>query len=71
SGSGALLGLLLGYLCVLLAALLWPTFPAQVPLLATLISPLAAVATGLLFSWLPARQAAGREPVASLRGGQL
>ena len=32
---------------------------------------LAAVATGLLFSWLPARQAAGREPVASLRGGQL
>ena len=56
---------------MLLAALLWPTFPAQVPLLATLISPLAAVTTGLLFSWLPARQAAARDAVESLRGGGL
>lgn len=71
SGSGALFGTLLGYGSVEIAARLWPTFPVTVPVLAAVIAPLAALATGLLFSWLPARQAASKEPVASLRGGQL
>ena len=50
---------------------LWPTFPATVPLLAALLAPCAALLTGLLFSWLPARQAAARDAVESLRGGGL
>ena len=71
SGAGALLGEVLGFLAVGLARWLWPTFPATVPLLAALLAPCAALLTGLLFSWLPARQAAARDAVESLRGGGL
>jgi putative ABC transport system permease protein len=71
SGCGALSGLIIGYLCVWAAALIWPSFPIEVPLLASLAATLAALGTGLLFSWLPARQAANKDAVASLRGGQL
>jgi len=70
SGSGALFGTLLGYLLVALAALVWPSFPAAVPLLATLCTIPAALLTGLFFSWLPASRAARQDPVTSLRSGQ-
>lgn len=71
AGLGALCGTLFGFLAVQVAAALWPSFPIQIPLWATLAAILAALATGLLFCWLPARQAAGKDAVISLRGGQL
>lgn len=71
SGLGALCGTLFGFLAVQVAAALWPSFPIQIPLWATLAAIVAALATGILFCWLPARQAAAKDAVASLRGGQL
>lgn len=71
STAGSLGGLLVGYFCVGVAAWLWPDFPIEVPWLATLMAPLAAMGTGVLFSWIPARQAASKDAVASLRSSQL
>lgn len=70
SGSGALFGTVLGYALVALAGVIWPGFPAAVPLLATFCTIPAAVLTGLFFSWLPASWAARQDPVSSLRSGQ-
>lgn len=70
SGGGAIMGTLLGYVLVALAALIWPSFPAAVPWLATLCTIPAALLTGLFFSWLPASRAARQDPVSSLRSGQ-
>ena len=69
-GSGALFGTALGYALVAIAGLIWPSFPAAVPLLATLCTLPAALLTGLFFSWLPASRAARQDPVSSLRSGQ-
>ncbi len=71
ASTGALCGTLLGFLAVQVAAMLWPSFPIQIPLWAALAAVAAALGTGLLFCWLPARQAAAKDAVASLRGGQL
>ncbi len=71
ASSGALCGTLIGFLAVQVAAALWPSFPIQIPLWAALAAVAAALGTGLLFCWLPARQAAAKDAVASLRGGQL
>lgn len=70
SGSGALFGTVLGYALVALAGVIWPGFPAAVPLLATFCTIPAALLTGLFFSWLPASRAARQDPVSSLRSGQ-
>ncbi|WP_429010409.1 ABC transporter permease [Aeromonas allosaccharophila] len=70
SGSGALFGTALGYVLVALSGLVWPAFPAAVPVLATLCTIPAALLTGLFFSWLPASRAARQDPVSSLRSGQ-
>ncbi|NJI09315.1 ABC transporter permease [Aeromonas veronii] len=70
SGSGALFGTVLGYALVGLAGVIWPGFPAAVPLLATFCTIPAALLTGLFFSWLPASRAARQDPVSSLRSGQ-
>ncbi|MFM5712390.1 ABC transporter permease [Aeromonas allosaccharophila] len=70
SGSGALFGTALGYALVALAGLIWPGFPAAVPVLAMLCTIPAALLTGLFFSWLPASRAARQDPVSSLRSGQ-
>ena len=70
SGSGALFGTALGYALVALAGVIWPGFPAAVPLLATFCTIPAALLTGLFFSWLPASRAARQDPVSSLRSGQ-
>ena len=71
ASTGALCGTLFGLLAVQIAAALWPSFPIQIPLWATLAAIVAALAIGLLFCWLPARQAAAKDAVISLRGGQL
>lgn len=65
-GAGAWLGIVLGYLLVLGGRLLWPSLPLQIPLLTTLLAGGGALITALLFSWLPARQAAQQDPVTSL-----
>ncbi|MCJ8236338.1 ABC transporter permease [Aeromonas veronii] len=70
SGGGALFGTALGYALVALAGLIWPSFPAAVPALATLCTIPAALLTGLFFSWLPASRAARQDPVSSLRSEQ-
>ncbi|MGL5453058.1 MAG: ABC transporter permease [Aeromonas sp.] len=70
SGSGALLGTVLGYGLVAIAGGVWPSFPVAVPWLATLYTIPAALLTGLFFSWLPASRAAQQDPVTSLRSGQ-
>lgn len=70
SGGGALFGTVLGYALVALAGVIWPGFPAAVPLLATVCTIPAALLTGLFFSWLPASRAARQDPVSSLRSGQ-
>ena len=71
ASTGALCGTLIGCIAVQVASMLWPSFPIQIPLWAALAAVAAALGTGLLFCWLPARQAAAKDAVASLRGGQL
>ena len=71
ASTGALCGTLIGFIAVQVASMLWPSFPIQIPLWAALAAVAAALGTGLLFCWLPARQAAAKDAVASLRGGQL
>ncbi len=65
---GATLGLILGASGSVLIRQLFPALPAQTPLWATLTALLVAVTTGLLFSLLPARNAARLDPVLALSG---
>ncbi len=65
---GAVLGLLLGELGSMIVRQMFPTLPAYPPGWATLTALLVALATGLLFSLLPARRAARLDPVLALSG---
>ncbi|MCY1395930.1 Macrolide export ATP-binding/permease protein MacB [compost metagenome] len=64
--AGALGGLALGEALLWLGRQLWD-FPLQAPLWARLSALLLALATALLFAWLPASRAAAMEPVDALR----
>ncbi|SDU34966.1 putative ABC transport system permease protein [Pseudomonas pohangensis] len=64
--SGALGGLLLGELLLWLGRWLWE-LPLYTPMWARITSLLLALATALLFAWLPASRAAAMEPLAALR----
>ncbi|WKE66856.1 ABC transporter permease [Gallaecimonas kandeliae] len=70
SGTGALLGMVLGESTLLLAAWFWPEFPLHLVPWSLPAAMLLGIGVGLLFSWLPARRAARLEPVTSLRGGR-
>jgi len=67
-GVGVALGIIFGYGTVILVSKLWPVFPIAIPWWATLAASLIALIIGLLFSWLPAAQAARHDPVLALKG---
>ncbi len=66
--AGAVCGVLVGELLVLLGRLLWPTVPFAAPAWAVVFSVLVALFSGLLFAWLPASRAARQQPVDALAG---
>ena len=65
---GGILGLILGLGVVALIGWLVPVFPVQTPWWAIVAALLVAMATGLIFGSIPARQAAKLNPVAALSG---
>ena len=66
STLGAAAGLLLGEVASALVRHAFPVLPARAPLWAVVTAILVALATGLLFSLLPARRAARLDPVMAL-----
>jgi putative ABC transport system permease protein len=64
--AGALLGLLIGQLALIILQSLYPNFPLQLPAWALISSLAVALFTGLVFGLLPARKAARLNPVAAL-----
>lgn len=65
---GSLIGLLLALVGILVLRYMFPDFPVAPPLWAPIAAVGVALATGLLFGLLPARRAAGLDPVQSLMG---
>jgi len=68
AGVGALFGVVLALLGIMLLRQLFPAFPIAAPLWAPLAAVGVAVGTGLLFGVLPARRAARLDPVRALSG---
>lgn len=66
SAAGALLGLFLGWLGVLLLQHLFPKLPSETPAWAALSSLAIALVAGVVFGVLPASRASKLEPVAAL-----
>lgn len=66
--AGALCGVVVGELLVLLGRALWPTVPFAAPAWALVMSVLIALLSGLVFAWLPASRAADLQPVEALAG---
>jgi len=64
--AGAVLGLLLAWGGLLLTARFFPNFPMAAPLWAPLAAVGVALSAGLIFGVMPARRAAGLDPVAAL-----
>ena len=63
---GALIGMLVGHIVVLIGRQLYPSVPFSTPTWALGAALVLAVGTALLFAWLPAQQAADMEPVDAL-----
>jgi len=68
AGAGALLGILLASVGMLLLRQLFPAFPVAAPLWSPLAAVGVAVLTGLIFGVMPARRAARLDPVRALTG---
>lgn len=66
SAAGAVAGLLLGHLAILVIRALYPRFPVELPVWALWSALAVAILTGLVFGVLPARKAARMDPVAAL-----
>jgi putative ABC transport system permease protein len=66
AAMGAVIGMLVGHLLVLVGRQLYPGVPFAAPGWALWAAFLLAVGTALLFAWLPAQQAADMEPVDAL-----
>jgi len=65
---GATIGVAIAYIGVWALALAFPGFPLSVPLWALAAALVLALLTGLLFGVLPAKRAAGLDPVLALSG---
>jgi putative ABC transport system permease protein len=68
SSAGGLLGLLVGWSAVRVMVRLFPALPASPPVWAVVTALSLSIGLGLLFGWLPARRAAGLDPVVALAG---
>ena len=68
AGAGAMAGLLLAGLAIIIVKQLYPEFPFAAPSWAPLAATTVAISTGLLFGVLPARRAARMDPVQALTG---
>ncbi len=68
SVSGGLVGLGAGYLGASILRRMYPALPIQPPIWAVVAALATALATGLIFGVLPARRAAGLDPVSALSG---
>lgn len=68
AGTGALAGVAVAALAALLTGRLLPELTLRLPLWAVLGASGLALATALLFAWLPARRAARRDAVTGLSG---
>jgi len=66
AAMGSLAGLACGYAAILALAVAFPAIPLRAPLWAFAAASLMALATAVLFAWLPANQAARLEPVVAL-----
>jgi putative ABC transport system permease protein len=66
AAAGAVIGMLVGQLVVVVGRQLYPSVPFVTPGWALWASLALAIGTALLFAWLPAQQAANMEPVDAL-----
>lgn len=66
TAAGASIGVAVGHAGTMLLTLLYPEVPFHVPHWATLAATLFALASALVFAWLPASRAAALEPVLAL-----
>ncbi|HNI37302.1 MAG TPA: ABC transporter permease, partial [Pseudomonadales bacterium] len=66
--AGALCGVVVGEVLVIVGRTLWPSVPFAAPLWAVLTSVCIALLSGLVFAWLPASRAARQQPVDALAG---
>ena len=64
--AGALLGSVIGSLGIAVLQWLYPDFPLSLPAWAWFSAVAVALATGLIFGVMPARKAAGLDPIAAL-----
>jgi putative ABC transport system permease protein len=67
AGAGGAAGVMLASLLGVLASLVAPTFPATPPLWAVVAGVTTSVVVGVAAGYLPARRAAGMDPVEALR----
>ncbi len=70
SGSGAILGLILGHTTTQVLKLAFPTFNFLPPLWASFVSLIVALLSGIIFGLLPARRASKLDPVIALSGNK-
>ncbi len=70
SGSGAVLGLILGHTITQILKVAFPTFNFLPPPWASFVSLLVALVSGIVFGLLPARRAAKLDPVMALAGNK-
>jgi len=70
SGSGAILGLILGHTITQILKIAFPTFNFLPPMWASYVSLLVALISGIIFGLLPARRAARLDPVEALSGNK-
>ena len=70
SGSGAILGLILGHTTTQLLKLAFPTFNFLPPPWASFVSLIVALVSGIVFGLLPARRASKLDPVIALSGNK-
>ena len=70
SGSGAIMGLILGHSITQVLKVAFPDFNFLPPMWASYVSLIVALISGIIFGLLPARRAAKLDPVEALSGNK-